>query len=72
MIRSITRPKPEEEIDRLLEGLGRVFIIGCGTCTTLTQTGGAEGEGDAKRLDRQGKDGDGRRGPAGRLRQSDL
>ena len=40
MIRSITRPKPEEEIDRLLEGLGRVFIIGCGTCTTLTRTGG--------------------------------
>lgn len=40
MIRSITRPKPEQEIDRLLEGLGRVFIIGCGTCTTLTRTGG--------------------------------
>ncbi|MEE4352593.1 MAG: methylenetetrahydrofolate reductase C-terminal domain-containing protein [Desulfatiglans sp.] len=40
MIRSITRQKPEEEIDRLLNGLGRVFIIGCGTCTTLTQTGG--------------------------------
>jgi ferredoxin len=40
MIRSITRQKPEEEIDRLLEGLGRVFIIGCGTCTTLTHTGG--------------------------------
>ena len=32
--------KPEEEIDRLLEGFGRVFIIGCGTCTTLTRTGG--------------------------------
>lgn len=40
MIRSITRPKPEHEIDLLLEGLGRVFIIGCGTCTTLTRTGG--------------------------------
>jgi ferredoxin len=40
MIRSITRQKPEQEIDRLLEGLGRVFIIGCGTCTTLTRTGG--------------------------------
>jgi ferredoxin len=40
MIRSITRLKPEEEIDRLLDGLGRVFIIGCGTCTTLTHTGG--------------------------------
>ena len=41
MIRSITRQKPEEEIDRLMEGLGRVFIVGCGTCTTLTRTGGA-------------------------------
>lgn len=40
MIRSITRQKSEEEIDRLLDGLGRVFIIGCGTCTTLTKTGG--------------------------------
>ena len=40
MIRSITRQKPEEEVDQLLNGLGRVFIIGCGTCTTLTQTGG--------------------------------
>lgn len=40
MIRSITQQKPEEEIDQLLEGLGRVFIIGCGTCVTLTHTGG--------------------------------
>jgi len=40
MIRSITRQKSEEEIDRLLDGLGRVFIIGCGTCATLTRTGG--------------------------------
>jgi ferredoxin len=40
MIRSITQQKPEEEIDQLLNGLGRVFIIGCGTCVTLTHTGG--------------------------------
>ncbi|MBW1849881.1 MAG: methylenetetrahydrofolate reductase C-terminal domain-containing protein [Deltaproteobacteria bacterium] len=40
MIRSITQKKPEEELDQLLEGLGRIFIIGCGTCTTLTNTGG--------------------------------
>ena len=40
MIRSITRQKPEEEIDHLLDGLVRVFIIGCGTCVTLTRTGG--------------------------------
>jgi ferredoxin len=41
MIRSITRQKPEEEIFSLLEGLNRIFIIGCGTCVTLTRTGGA-------------------------------
>ena len=41
MIRSITQTKPLEEIERLLDGMGRVFIVGCGTCTTLTQTGGA-------------------------------
>ena len=40
MIRSITKQKPEEELERLLEGLGRIFIVGCGTCVTLTQTGG--------------------------------
>ena len=40
MIRSITKQKSEQEIDRLLDGLGRVFIIGCGTCTTLIKTGG--------------------------------
>ena len=40
MIRSITQAKPETEIDRLLEGSNRVFIIGCGTCVTLTRTGG--------------------------------
>lgn len=40
MIRSITKLKSEEEIDRLLDGLNRIFIIGCGTCVTLTHTGG--------------------------------
>jgi ferredoxin len=40
MIRSITRKKDQEEIDRLLGGSGRVFIVGCGTCVTLTRTGG--------------------------------
>jgi hypothetical protein len=42
MIRSITRAKPEEELNRLLEGLTRLFVVGCGTCTTLTHTGGVE------------------------------
>ena len=40
MIRSITQKKPEKDIERLLNGLNRIFIIGCGTCTTLTRTGG--------------------------------
>ena len=40
MIRSITQKKPDEELDQLLDGLNRIFIIGCGTCTTLTRTGG--------------------------------
>lgn len=40
MIRSITRAKPPEELDRLLEGVRRVFIVGCGTCVTMTRTGG--------------------------------
>lgn len=56
MIRSITQPKSEEEIDRLLSGLGRIFIVGCGTCVTLTRTGG-EPEVTAmnKRLSEKGK-----------------
>ena len=56
MIRSITQQKPIEEIERLLEGMGRIFIIGCGTCTTLTRTGGApEVETMSKTLSRKGK-----------------
>ena len=56
MIRSITQLKSEEEIDRLLEGLMRIFIIGCGTCVTLTRTGG-EPEATAmnERLSKKGK-----------------
>lgn len=41
MIRSITKPKSEEELQRLLDGLNRIYVIGCGTCVTLTHTGGA-------------------------------
>lgn len=41
MIRSITQQKSIEEIERLTDGMGRIFIIGCGTCVTLTRTGGA-------------------------------
>ena len=42
MIRSITQPKADEELDRLLEDFTRVFVVGCGTCVTLTRTGGVE------------------------------
>ena len=56
MIRSITRQKPTEELDRLLEGIGRVFIVGCGTCVTLTETGGLPQVRDMReRLSQQGK-----------------
>jgi hypothetical protein len=54
MIRSITQKKPEEELDRLLEGMSRIFIVGCGTCTTLTRTGG-EPEVQALRKNLSGK-----------------
>ncbi len=56
MIRSITRPKPAEEVDRLLDDAGRVFVIGCGTCTTLTKTGGLEEvAAEVKRLTEAGR-----------------
>lgn len=41
-MKSITKQKSLEEIQQQLEGLGRVYIIGCGTCTTMTRTGGNE------------------------------
>ncbi len=40
MIRSITKQKPLPEIMALLGEMERVFIVGCGTCTTLAHTGG--------------------------------
>lgn len=41
-MKSITKQKPLEEIEQELEGLDSVFIVGCGTCTTMTKTGGRE------------------------------
>ena len=41
-MKSITRQKPFEEIREQLADLDRVFIIGCGTCTTMTSTGGID------------------------------
>jgi hypothetical protein len=56
MIRSITKPKTEEEIERLLDGCSRIFIVGCGTCTTMTHTGGEAEVADMKnRLSGSGK-----------------
>jgi len=42
MIRSITKQKPIEEVLELLGGFNRVFLAGCGTCTTLCRTGGLQ------------------------------
>lgn len=47
-MKSITRQKPFEEITGLIAGFDRFFIIGCGTCTTMTQTGGMEQVADMK------------------------
>jgi ferredoxin len=41
-MKSITRQKQTEEIQQQLDGLERVYIIGCGTCTTMTRTGGRD------------------------------
>jgi len=41
-MKSITRQKSFEEIERGLSSWARVFIVGCGTCTTATMTGGLE------------------------------
>ncbi len=38
----ITEPKPMEDVLRMLEPFKKVFIIGCGTCSTVCQTGGEE------------------------------
>jgi ferredoxin len=41
-MKSITKQKTMDEIQRGLKDLDRVFIIGCGTCTTMTKTGGID------------------------------
>ncbi|MBI2836511.1 MAG: hypothetical protein HYX85_02320, partial [Chloroflexi bacterium] len=37
---SITRSKPIEEVLKSLSRDQKVYIIGCGTCTTIQHTGG--------------------------------
>ncbi len=41
-MKSITKQKPFEEIKQQLEGFDRVYVAGCGTCSTMTRTGGKE------------------------------
>lgn len=41
-MKSITRQKPFEETLEQLDRFDRVFIIGCGTCTTMARTGGRD------------------------------
>ena len=41
-MKAITRQKSIEEIQQGLEGLDRIFVVGCGTCTTMTKTGGID------------------------------
>ena len=41
-MKSITRQKSLDEIQEELKGLDRIFLIGCGTCTTMTKTGGID------------------------------
>jgi len=56
MIRSITRQKPFEDIVRLAGGISKVFVVGCGTCVTMTRTGGQpEVESMCARLGETGK-----------------
>ena len=39
-MKTITRQKPWEEIVAMLDGVEKVYLIGCGTCATMCQTGG--------------------------------
>jgi len=55
-MKSITSQKPFDEIDQQTQGLGRVYIVGCGTCATMTRTGGRDEILDMKeRLQELGK-----------------
>jgi len=41
-MKSITKQKPFDEIKEQLDRFDRVYIAGCGTCATMTRTGGRE------------------------------
>ena len=55
-MKSITKQKPFDEIKEQLDRFDRVYIAGCGTCATMTRTGGTEEVLDMKgRLEELGK-----------------
>ena len=55
-MKSITKQKPFDEIKQQLDKFDRVYIVGCGTCATMTKTGGREEVLDMKeRLQELGK-----------------
>jgi len=41
-MKSITKQKPFDEIAQQLGSFNRMYIVGCGTCATMTRTGGRE------------------------------
>ena len=53
----IAKNKPIEEILKSLEGETKVFILGCGECATVTQTGGEKEVAEMKaKLEEAGKE----------------
>ena len=41
-MKSITKQKPVDELKQQLDRFDRVYIVGCGTCATMTKTGGTD------------------------------
>jgi hypothetical protein len=39
-MKTITAPKPFEELSEALSGVERIYLVGCGTCATMLHTGG--------------------------------
>ncbi|MDH5696126.1 MAG: methylenetetrahydrofolate reductase C-terminal domain-containing protein [Dehalococcoidia bacterium] len=55
-MKTITAQKPFEEIAEALNGAEKVYVVGCGTCATMCQTGGKSEVLDMKaRLEAAGK-----------------
>ncbi|MEW6183071.1 MAG: methylenetetrahydrofolate reductase C-terminal domain-containing protein [Bacillota bacterium] len=41
-MKSITRQKPLEEVIQQVRSFDQIYILGCGTCATMTKTGGRD------------------------------